>query len=424
MDAGLATPPAIGAPAAGIKAPPVWIFGLLVLPYAVFSNGFINTVVASLLRAEHVPLDRIANVNALLLAPMMLYCLWSPLVDFWLRRRTWVAVASSVAGLLLGLALQSSSLTAARSEMLLVLAMAVVMLTSSGVGGLMAAVVRPELKTRASSFFNAGNLGFGALAGGGLLYLSQHLSRKPFGLVCGLLVALPGLLALTVAEPAVIGRGEAFGAVLGRMGREFRHTFFKWSALPVLLMLCSPLGSGAALSLLPGLAPDYGVSINQVAWINGVAGGLLTALGALLVGFVKLPQDLRPVYAFAGLVNAGTLGILCLGHPRPATYYVASTLFMLTVGGCYALFTALALRLLGISGKSGSSRYAIALSLGNAPVFYMTLVDGLGARLFGTKGLPGADMVVSGGVALAFLVWFWWERRRGIEPQFGLSSAE
>ena len=406
------------------KAPPVWMFALLVLPYAVFSNGFVNTVVAVLLRAEQVPLDRIANVNALLLAPAMLYCLWSPLVDFWLRRRTWVAIASGIAGLLLGLALQFRSLAAAGPKFLLVLAMAVVMLTSSGVGGLMAAVVPPELKTRASSFFNAGSLGFGALAGGGLLYLSQHLSRKPFGWACGLLVAMPGLLALTVAEPAVVGHGDAFGAVIGRMGREFRQTFFKWSAVPVLLMLCSPLGSGAALSLLPGLAPDYGISINQVAWLNGVAGGLLTALGALMVGFLKLPDDLRPVYALAGLVNAGTLGILCLGHPRPVTYYAAATLFMLTVGGCYALFTALALQLLGISGKSGSSRYAIALSLGNAPVFYMTLVDGQGARLFGVKGLPGADMVVSGGVALAFLAWFWWERQRGIKPHFGVDAVD
>jgi PAT family beta-lactamase induction signal transducer AmpG len=124
------------------------------------------------------------------------------------------------------------------------------------------------------------------------------------------------------------------------------------------------------------------------------------------------PGDLRPVYAVAGILNALTLGILLVGPPRPLTYYASVTLFALTVGGCYALFTALTLQLLGISGKSGSSRYAIALSLGNAPVSSMTKVDGLGPRFFGQERLPAADMPVSGGVAVLFLLWFWWEHRR------------
>lgn len=400
------------------KAPPVWMFALLVLPYAVYVNGFVNTVLAALLTAEHVPLDQVAGIIAVILLPATLYFFWSPLVDFWLRRRVWVALASAGAGLLMASALQLPSLGSISARALLFLGMAVVMLTSCGVGGLMAAVVPPHLKTRAAGFFNAGSLGFGALSGGGLLYLSQHLGRRQFGLACGVLIALPGLLALTIPEPPVLAAAEPFSARLTAMGREFKATFFKWSAVPVLLMLCSPLGSGAALSLLPGMAPHYAVSMNGVALMNGVAGALLSALGALLVGYLKLPGDLRPVYAVAGILNALTLGILLIGPPRPLTYYASVTLFSLTVGGCYALFTALTLQLLGISGKSGSSRYAIALSLGNAPVAYMTAVDGLGARWFGLKGLPAADMLVSGGVAVLFLLWFRWEKRRiaGSQP--------
>ena len=98
--------------------------------------------------------------------------------------------------------------------------------------------------------------------------------------------------------------------MLTRIGREFRTTFLHWRALPLLLMLCSPLGSGAALGLMPRMAPAYGVSVSGVALINGLLGGLLSALGALLVGYLKLPTDLRPMYALAGLVNALTLGIL------------------------------------------------------------------------------------------------------------------
>jgi PAT family beta-lactamase induction signal transducer AmpG len=180
-------------------------------------------------------------------------------------------------------------------------------------------------------------------------------------------------------------------------------------------MLSAPFGSGAAIGLLPGLAPDFGMSVDQVAWMNGLGGGLLTALGALLVGFLKMPEDLRPVYAWLGLVNALTLGILMLGHPRPVTYLASVTLYMITIGACYGVFTALVLKLLGVSGKSGGSRYAIAVSLGNLPIFYMTVVDGLGARWFGTKGEPGIDLAVSGTAAVFGLLWFSWERRRALK---------
>ena len=297
----------------GVEAPPIWMFALLVLPYAIYSNGFTNTVVAAMLTREGMSLDGISSVVAVLILPTMLYFLWSPLVDFWLRRRTWVAVASGGAGLLIAGAMQFSRLGAAAPRVLLVAGMAVVMLTSCGVGGLMAAVVPVGLKARASAYFNAGSLGFGALSGGGLLWLSQRMERRWFGVVCGALVAVPGLLALTIRELPVEDGDGGLGARLREMGAEFRRTFWRWKALPVLLLLCAPIGSGAALSLLPGMAPAYGVSENMVAALNGAAGGLLSALGALLVGYVKLPADMRPVYAVAGLVNALTLGIFMLG---------------------------------------------------------------------------------------------------------------
>jgi PAT family beta-lactamase induction signal transducer AmpG len=406
------------------RAPPVWIFAFLVLPQAVLLNGFVGTALGSMLRSEKMPLAVIASYLAVLQLPLMLYFLWSPLVDFWVRRRTWVAVSAVGAGLLLWTTLQWNRLGGVWQESLLLAAVMLVMLASAAMGGLMAEVVPPKLKTRASGFLQVGNLGFAALAGGGILYLSEHLIRREFAMVCALAVAAPGLLALTIAEPEVVSGGDDLGQTLRRIGWEFKHTFFKWEALPVLLSFCAPFGSGAAIVLLPGLAPDYGVSVDQVAWINGLGGGLLMALGAALISLIKLPEDIRPVYAGLGLANALTLGILLIGHPRPLTYIASVVLFMVSVGAIYGAYTALVMKLLGASGKSGGSRYAIAQSIGNAPVFYMVVVDGMGARLFGVKGLPGADMVVSGGFAIVALCWFWWERKRGIVPELGLVEEE
>ena len=403
-----------------VPPPPVWIFSLLVLPNAIFSNGFVSTVMPSLLRSEHMRLEDIANVSALISLPPALYFLWSPMVDFLIRRRTWIAVSGCVTGTLLCAALQAPALGAPGPRLLLFFAMCVSLLMSASLGGLMAALVPPEQKSRAGAFYQVGNCGLAALAGGGLLYLSEHLGKHEFGIVGGLMIAVPALLALFLKEPEVVGKHDPYRVVMERIGTEFMHTFFKWKSLPVLLMLCAPFCSGAAIGLLPSLAPDYGMSVEQVAWMNGLGGGLLTALGALLVGLLKMPEDLRPVYAWLGVINALTLGILLVGHPRPATYLASVTLYMITIGACYGVFTALVLKLLGASGKSGGSRYAIALSLGNLPIFYMTVVDGLGARWFGTKGEPGIDMAVSGTAAVVALAWFWVERRRGIKVKLGL----
>ena len=99
------------------------------------------------------------------------------------------------------------------------------------------------------------------------------------------------------------------------------------------------------------------------------------------------------------------IGVLCIGPPRPLTYLVGTVLYLLTVGACWAVFTAVVLDVVGGAGKSGCSRVAIAIGLGNAPVAYMAAVDGLGAKWFGTRGLAGMDTAVSGIAAAGFLAW-------------------
>ena len=62
-------------------------------------------------------------------------------------------------------------------------------------------------------------------------------------------------------------------------------------------MLVSPIGCGAAVNLLGGIAVDYHVSGSQVAWINGMAGALLTAAGAFMAGLIPGHMDAQRSYA-------------------------------------------------------------------------------------------------------------------------------
>jgi len=133
--------------------------------------------------------------------------------------------------------------------------------------------------------------------------------------------------------------------------------------------------------------------------------------------------DIRMTYAVTGLVNAAVLAVFCFGTPRPWMYLVGSGLFLFTVGACWAMYSALVLKIVGAPGRSGGGRYAMGVSLANLPVAYMAALDGLGAKWFGPKGLPGMDMAVSGVVALAFLGWFWWERVQGLEMEIGMVES-
>jgi len=97
---------------------------------------------------------------------------------------------------------------------------------------------------------------------------------------------------------------------------------------------------------------------------------------------------------------------LWLGPLRPATYYAGVTLYLFTVGTCYALFTAVVLEFLGDSGKSGSGRYSIINSMGNVPVLYMIAFDGWGGSRFGPRGLSGTEAVVGGVGGAVLLAYF------------------
>jgi PAT family beta-lactamase induction signal transducer AmpG len=114
--------------------------------------------------------------------------------------------------------------------------------------------------------------------------------------------------------------------------------------------------------------------------------------------------------------------ILWLGPPIPSTYFLGATLYLFTIGTCYAMFTAVVLEFLGQSGKSGSGRYSIINSLGNIPVAYMTTLDGRGAKLWGVRGLAATDAVI-GLIGAAILLTYFLTRKRAQRSADVLAST-
>jgi PAT family beta-lactamase induction signal transducer AmpG len=387
-----------------------WLFSFLIAPDAVIAVGLIDGALSYLLRDEGVNPARAASIVALLTLPHTIYFLWGPVTDFFVRRRTWLLLAAGLSTLTLLLAFHQPRLSSTRGIALLFITACIAVMVPAACGGMMGTLRSEVSRRRAGSFYQSGSLTFGAIATFVVVSYSGHFSLFALGCMIAALVALPALSAFaTPAEPVLSGNARETAL---RVWREFKSTFLRWEAIPYVLLVTFPMCSGGMLGLLPELARDYGVSGSGVAWINGVAGALLTTLGALAVSLIPVRVRASVAYLLAGLANAAALAILAVGPLRPFVYYTSTVLFLFTIGACYALFTGVSLEFLGSSGKSGSSRYAIINSFGNLPVAYMSWVDGRGYAHWGPRGMPAADAVVSTIGAAVLLAYFVFGRRK------------
>lgn len=387
-----------------------WLIAFLIAPDAVISLGLASGALTYLLRNEGVTPERAASIAALIALPHAIYFLWGPITDFWMRRRTWLMIAAAAAGASVLAAFHQPTLAAPWAVRLLFLGACFGVVVAAACGGIMGALASETNKRRASSFYQAGSLAIGAVAVFLLLSSAERYSLGTLGWMTAGLIVTPALFAFAAPRQSMVREHGAWETLV-RVGREFKATFLRWQAIPYALLIVAPCASGAMIGLLPELARDYGVSGAQVAWINGVGGALLTMAGALSASLIPVRVRVPIAYLLVGLANAGTLALLSLGPRRPAIYLASTVLFLFTVGAGYALFTAVSLEFLGGSGKSGSARYTIINSLGNVPVVYMTWLDGRGYALWGPRGMPGIDALVSAVIALILLGHFVFSRR-------------
>jgi hypothetical protein len=382
---------------------------------AVLSNGLIGGALFFLLLKQGIGAGHASAIVAFLNLPQILYFLWSPITDFWMRRRSWLIVASVAAAAVIVAAFHQSNLASPGAVALIFLSACFVQLVVSSCGGLMGTLHSEKLRRSASGFYQSGSLAFGALALAVLVALANRLQLGALGWVMAAMIALPSLTAL--AEPEQRAMGEhSLKETFHRIGDEFAATFFRWEAIPYTLVILFPMASGALIQLLTGLAHSYGISDDQAAWINGLGGALLTAAGALSATLVPTRIRATVAYPAAGLVNAAVVSLLWLGPLKPMVYFVGTMLFMFTIGAGYALSRAVVLEFMGNSGKSGSTRYSILNSLLNVPLVYMVWLDGKCAGLWGSRAASGADAVVSA-VGATILLAYFLSRRRPSNPQ-------
>ena len=292
-----------------------WIYGLLIAPSAVVANGVVQGgVLAYLLSQQGVGSMGQSHLIVLFGLPTWLYFLWSPITDFFVKRRTWLVAGAVTAAASMAIAFHLHSLSSPTSEALMLLSACCSQLVVSSCGGMMGAMSSERAKRASSGFYQAGSMGFGALA---TWAAHPHELTPPALQTCwawaaAAMIALPALLAFIAPRQKTIATGS-FAESMERVWTEFRATFFRWEALPYAACMTFPMASGSAIGLLPGVAQQYGVNGDSVAWINGLLGGALMAAGSVAMGAIRYKMRAGQMYMIVALINCATLAVLWLG---------------------------------------------------------------------------------------------------------------
>jgi len=380
---------------------PPWLFGFLAAPAGIYYWGVSALLIPYLLRKHGVPVNRIAGVVAIASIPNIWFFLWSPVVDLGLRRRTWILLSAALASLCGLVAILESAGPLIVLTSFLFAGNVSRALADSAIGAVMT-TVRPEVRGRAAGWFQAGNIGAGALGGGATIWLAASAGLPLLAAFSASIIFVPALMALRVVETPHprLAAGPLFSALF----RDVWDVLSSWRTFLGLVFFASPVGVGALGNLISSVGPDYRASGAEVAWVTGLAGGLLTALGAVLGGPVCDRLHRMTAYAVAGILSGLCGAWLGLGPLTPFTCGAGYAAYALTTGFAYTAYSSLILEVLGRRQRGAATGYSLLSASGNLPVSYMTWMDGVGYRHAGVRGLMGVDAATNGVGGLILLL--------------------
>jgi MFS family permease len=362
-------------------------FLFLILPFGVMS-GYLTVSVAYLLSQGGIPLERVAALVAVGYIPHTWKFAWAPIADTTLSRKTWYLIASvvSAVGIWATGALPATEASLPLLTIIVLTSNVAVTFLGMSVESLMAYDTPENEKGRAGGWFQAGNLGGNGIGGGAGLWLAQHLGHPGLaGAVLGLACLLCAFALLFVPEPLASHRVGSFVRSLGNVGRDIWSVARARLGFLALVLCFLPLGSGAAMGLWSAVAEDWHASANVVALVTGVVGGIISAIGCLIGGWICDRMNRKTAYAAYGVLQALCAVGMALAPRTEAMYVVFTSLYALITGLTYAGFSAFVLEAMGMG--AAATKYSIFASLSNTPIYYMTRIDGWAHTRWGPGGM-------------------------------------
>jgi predicted MFS family arabinose efflux permease len=263
----------------------------------------------------------------------------------------------------------------------------------------MAQSVPADLRGRASGWSQAGNVGGSGVGGGLGLVLAEHVAQ-PW--VSGAVLALICLACWGCVRfvPAA-RRTEAMPSYLAELrgvARDVWEVARSRAGYLALILMVLPIASGAAP--WSAIAGEWRAGADLVALVNGVAGGLASAAGALVGGYVCDRMSAGRAYCVFGLV-VGLIAVVMAWCPRtPANFIVFTLAYNAAVGCGFAAYSAIVLQAIG--RRSAATNFNLMAALSNVPIAVMTSFDGWVHDRFGTNAMLYGELALPALTIAAF----------------------
>lgn len=389
---------------------------MLYLPFGAL-GGFVGVGLTFLATRRGLSISEGALLNGAQLLTQWLKWIWAPLVDITLSPRKWYWISTGLSGL--GVLAMSAVPLSPKTLGLVLAIIAFASLINSVVGmsveAIMAGSTPPDQIGRVSAWFQAGNLGGSGLGGGlGLLLLEKLPRPWMSGAIMGGLFLLCGLALRFTPDIAPHekpgGPVAAVKQVVGALWAMLRTRGGLLSAV-----LCAlPIGTGAAQGILTQakVAAVWGAGAAQVAVVQGLLAGLVTAVGCFAGG--ALCQRFHPRTAYAGIGLLLAVVAVAMGaSPTTVTMYVVWNLaYAFTVGLAFAAFTALVLDVMGKG--SAATKYNVFASLSNFPLWWLGLLLGVAAERWGARRMLFTEALIGVAGIGVFTLSVWLVGRRRV----------
>jgi PAT family beta-lactamase induction signal transducer AmpG len=356
--------------------------GLAIAPMG-FYFGFVSTAMPILLAARGVSVDEISSISFTGFSPSFWAFLLCPILDVRFSKRTYALFFAAVAALCLGVCtLLTGNLPVFTAVLTMGCAAAVIF--GNAHQGWMPDVIQDEHYSQVGGTSNVANLG----AAGAFAALTIAIVRSVPA------PAAAALLALIVFAPTVMLFFIPLSAKPMREASQAFRYFFRdlyrvcktRNCVFGLVCFLSPTACFALTNLFSGLGAPFHASEWWVTALNGPLVALDCSLGCIVGIWFCSRFVRRTVYVGAGFGGAAAaLAMIWMPHTLPF-YAIGVLIYSFFQGVNYTAFTAFEYEIVGPGNPLSATQIALLTAASNAPISYMTRVDG---HFYGTHGLPG-----------------------------------
>jgi MFS family permease len=368
-----------------------FLFTILIVPMGALS-GYVSVTLGYLLSKAGIPVAAIAALIGSMFIPHILKFIWAPIVDTTLSFKRWYFLSSIITSCSIAatgiIPLKASNL--ALLTAIIILSNFFVTFLCMSTEGLMSYDVPEEVKGRAGGFFQAGNLG-GAGIGGGLgLWLAQRTAEPWMPAVAiGGMCFLCSIALLFFKDPHVTIREESISKTYRNLGSDVWNTIKTKSGMLGIVLCFLTIGTGAAGGLWSSAGKDWKASADVIAVTTGVIGGLLSAAGCMLGGWICDRMNRRYAYLLFGLLAAAVAVGMAYSPKTEYMFIVWTSIYAIVNGLSFAGFSAFTLEAIGKG--AAATKYNIFAALSNSPIYLMTYIDGYAYTRWGPKGMLNTE---------------------------------